>query len=65
MMSGPHLDILFELALAAGRSTEAAPYVRVDGVLLRRAIKEIETLRAEVAGRQARVQQKFFDEGAA
>jgi hypothetical protein len=63
MMSNPHHDILFELGVAAGRTTEAAPFARVDGAVLRRAIKEIETLRAELAGRQVRVTKTIFDDG--
>lgn len=57
-------DITDTLEALASRTNAATPYVRVDGELLRRARNEILSLRAEIKGRQARVQAKLFDEGA-
>lgn len=56
-------DIAEKLAALEDRTNAATPYVRISGDVLRAAIKEIYALRAEVAGRQARVTKTVFDDG--
>lgn len=56
-------DIVEKLAALEDRTSAATPYVRISGELLRAAIKEIHDLRAEIAGRQARVTKTVFDDG--
>lgn len=55
--------LLDTLARKARGTTPAAPYVLVEGALLYRAIEEIASLRAEIAGRQERATKILFDDG--